>query len=388
MNSIQKQNGNFLLYVTIILLLVSMLVFPTEVAKGGLASLRLCVATVIPTIFPFLVASYMFTHSNLAKKVSELFAPFLRFVFKLPPICSIPFILGIISGYPVGGSVNYSLMEEGKLSKQVSERLMPFCNNAGPTFIIGGVGSVMLGNPEMGFLLYFVHIISALLCAFIYFSLFPCKNKESFLLPPQKEKSFSLLLTNGVKSSVITILNICGFILFFGVVIEILKASMIISDIARFVCVIMPFLDFDVVYPMLIGIIEMTTGVNECVMLLPLPIALIIIEMLISFGGFSVYFQVSSLINREDFSLAPYFFGKVATSLLSGVIMFIFLHFTGFSAPVFARANINPSVFDHPYQMLFSYMGVFFVFALFVFVPLFVCDCIEFGKCKRPCSRK
>ena len=52
---------------------------------------------------------------------------------------SFPFIMGIISGYPVGAKIVCNMRSEGKLSKVEAERLLSFTNNSGPLFIIGTV---------------------------------------------------------------------------------------------------------------------------------------------------------------------------------------------------------------------------------------------------------
>ncbi len=49
------------------------------------------------------------------------------------------FIMGIISGYPVGASIVTEFRNSGECSKAEAERLLSFTNNSGPLFIIGTV---------------------------------------------------------------------------------------------------------------------------------------------------------------------------------------------------------------------------------------------------------
>ena len=50
----------------------------------------------------------------------------------------------------------------GSITASEGERLLGFCNNSGPAFIIGAVGSGVFGSVKIGLLLYAVHILSEL----------------------------------------------------------------------------------------------------------------------------------------------------------------------------------------------------------------------------------
>lgn len=56
------------------------------------------------------------------------------------------FIMGIISGYPVGAKIVTEFRKNGNCSRAEAERLLAFTNNSGPLFIIGTVGVSMFGN--------------------------------------------------------------------------------------------------------------------------------------------------------------------------------------------------------------------------------------------------
>lgn len=56
------------------------------------------------------------------------------------------FIMGIISGYPVGAKIVTEFRLNGDCSKAEAERLLAFTNNSGPLFIIGTIGVSMFGN--------------------------------------------------------------------------------------------------------------------------------------------------------------------------------------------------------------------------------------------------
>ncbi len=60
-------------------------------------------------------------------------------IFNVPGIGAYAFIMGIISGYPVGAKIVTEFRKNGECSKVEAERLLSFSNNSGPLFIIGTV---------------------------------------------------------------------------------------------------------------------------------------------------------------------------------------------------------------------------------------------------------
>ncbi len=60
-------------------------------------------------------------------------------IFNVPGIGAYAFIMGIISGYPVGAKIVTEFRKNGECSKAEAERLLAFTNNSGPLFIIGTV---------------------------------------------------------------------------------------------------------------------------------------------------------------------------------------------------------------------------------------------------------
>ena len=70
---------------------------------------------------------------------------------------SFAFIMGILSGYPMGAKIAANFRQNNICSKVECERLLSFTNNSGPLFIIGSVGISLFGNSTIGFLLLFTH---------------------------------------------------------------------------------------------------------------------------------------------------------------------------------------------------------------------------------------
>ena len=82
----------------------------------------------------------------------------MRPVFNVDGKGSFCFIMGLISGYPIGAKIACEFRKQNICSKIECERLLSFTNNSGPLFIVGTVGISMFGNTSIGLLLLITNI--------------------------------------------------------------------------------------------------------------------------------------------------------------------------------------------------------------------------------------
>ena len=243
---------------------------------------------------------------------------------------AIALIMGIISGYPTGAKIAVNFRENNICSKEEAERLLAFTNNSGPLFIIGTVGISLFGDVRIGYILLISHIISCLIVGIIFRNWKKWKSKFRNLYEYKEEKQIRLkdlgeILGNSIKKSIITILNIGGFIVIFSVIISILEESNFFEIIENFCSNIN--IPNGVATGVISGIIELTNGVNKISFLGSSNLYIILASFLIGFGGISVLFQVYSVIAKSDISIKPYFYGKLFQSIISAIIMMVILMF-------------------------------------------------------------
>ncbi len=122
-----------------------------EAVRWGLT---LCARSVIPALFPYFVVSGLFISLGFADGVGRRLEPLIRRLFGVGGAGASAFFLGLLGGYPVGGRTVGQLYRAGRLSKDEAERLLAFCNNAGPSFILGVVGAGCFGSLRTGIYLY------------------------------------------------------------------------------------------------------------------------------------------------------------------------------------------------------------------------------------------
>ena len=151
-------------------------------------ALALCARSVVPSLFPFLGAS----SALLALGFGELAAPWLAGLmeplFRVPGAGSAALVLGLVGGYPIGAKTAADLYRENLVSREEAERLLAFCNNSNPVFLI----SVLAGILSVCVFVVFFYVLAqpltavggrlgaVLVAALELFSLTPLLTADAF----------------------------------------------------------------------------------------------------------------------------------------------------------------------------------------------------------------
>ena len=135
-------------------------IFSEVLLESMKRGMKLCISSVIPSLFPFAVLSELTVRSGAADGIARLFGGAFERLFGVRREGAIALILGIICGFPIGTRSALSLYERGSLSRDELERLLCFCNGPSPAFLIGGIGTSLFGSRELGILLFAAELIS------------------------------------------------------------------------------------------------------------------------------------------------------------------------------------------------------------------------------------
>lgn len=285
------------------------------------SALVLCAERVIPSLFPFFVLSSFMVNTGFVSSAGRCIAPVAKRLFKVSGSGAVVFVMGLLCGYPTGAKMVAELYETKQISKNEAMRLLPFCNNSGPLFVIGAVGG-MLGSTHLGLVLYGIHAASAVLTG-LAFSMFS-KQAESrgsqTVLAVNLGDAFSESMFRGVT----TMLNVCGFILFFSV----LRAF--------FLPVIESVFGHGAAGLTVGGMAEVTLGAEAvCFAGRTLSHTLILLSAIIGFGGVCVLLQVWGVVARAGLGIKTYALGKLLQMGISAGIAAILVA-TWKTVPAFA----------------------------------------------------
>ncbi len=251
---------------------------------GAQSGVQLCLITVIPSLFPFFVLSIL-----LNSTLSGFQLPFLG---KIGQLCGIPtgaeplLISGFLGGYPVGAQGIAEAYKAGQLSPQTAQRMLAFCNNAGPAFLFGMVASFF---PEswMVWALWAIHISGALFTAVIL----PSPTTDDCTLSGKSAMSANQIMARALSAMG----TVCGWIIVFRVVVEFLQ---------RWILFLLP-VSFQVAVT---GMLELSNGCCFLPLIENMDMRFVLCSGMLAFGGLCVTMQTISV--SSGLSIRHYLLGK------------------------------------------------------------------------------
>ena len=299
----------FVLFLLLLLALAGLLLSPDTSAQACRDALSLCAQTVIPSLFPFFVLSSLLVSGGGADAFSALLGGLMHPLFGLGGTGASALALGLLGGYPVGARTVAELYGTGTLEKKEAERLLGFCNNAGPGFILGICGGAVLHSSRAGLYLYLVHTASALLTAILLCHDLPRRGSVyRKAAQSAKSASFASLFPAAVRSSLTGILNVCAFVTLFLVLLRLLAEALPAT------------VSTSALYPLLLGFVELTNGVTA---LSPTRGGFVCCAVLLAWGGLSVHAQTLSVLDSTSLSTRFYWRGKMMQAALSAPLAWL-----------------------------------------------------------------
>lgn len=385
---------------------ICLVVFSKSNLTAATNGLTLWATCVVPSLFPFFVITNLLSHTKVVSFTGKLLDKLMRPLFNVPGVGGFAFVMGLISGYPVGAKVVSDFRENGLVTKDEGERLLAFTNNSGPLFILSSVGIGLFGDTKTGLLLLCTHVLACITVGIIL-GKFSKKSDDEFRgiyrncnsYLNNKSEQFSVknrtanlgrnsvtfknlgeVLGNSINSSISTILMIGGFVVTFSVIISILNQTHALDLLSKFFNPILSFLGFDLSFakPLLSGILELTNGVNLIANIHIKAISqnVILCAFLLGFGGLSVLLQVFSIVAKTDLSMKKYFIGKFLQGIFEAIYTFLALKFIPFINLDIVAASVSGSesiaTLNSNTAALYSYFYDFGIFVIGVVCVLII----------------
>ena len=320
----------------ICLFTILLLVFSKTNLSSAKSGLSLWASYVVPSLLPFFIATELLGYTNVVSYLGKLLNKFMRPMFNVPGEGAFPFIMGIISGYPVGAKIVSDLKRQGICNNVECERLIAFTNNSGPLFIVGTVGIGLFKDTKTGILLLITHILACITVGFL-FRWWKWKKRSSFSDTSLNTLPSKICLSNlgevlaaSIMNAINTIFLIGGFVVLFSVVISILNSSGSLDLVANFLSPILNIFGLSSKYVkgILTGLIELTNGVCSIASIVNknISINIVICSFLLGFGGISVALQVLSITSKSGISIKPYLIGKLLQGCFAAFYTYLILN--------------------------------------------------------------
>lgn len=271
---------------------------PAAAGQAAREGLLLCYRSVIPALFPFFVLSSLFISLGYADAAGRVLAPVFRRLFHVSGVGGSAFFLGILGGYPMGARTVGQLYREGACDKREAERLLAFCNNSGPAFILGIAGEQAFASSRAGVFLYLIHVLAALLTGILLRGRGGAPRSAAARRTPLP---FSRAFVGAVQNGFSGILGVCGFVVFFSVLLR------LIADLTG------------LRHGLFLGFWELTCGILG---LRGGRWGFIWAATLLGWGGLSVHAQTAAMLAGTGLSLGEHLRGKLLQAAISFALAF------------------------------------------------------------------
>ncbi len=291
------------LIITILTLIFLTVFLSDEIKTYAEKGLILCAESIIPTLFPFMIFSDLilsFSSTNEENTASRIF----KKIFGLNPACIVPFICGILCGFPVGAVCVKNLYNGGIIDKNDAEFLLGICATPSLAFIVSGVGAGMMGSSKYGFFLWLSVIFAAMITGLIF------REKEYKFKNSKEIKRQKFDFVESVRSSGYTMISICSFIIFFSIVIGLLGE--VIKN--------------DYIHALFSSVFEIGNASSLIAdsKLFSNELKLIFLGFALGFSGISVYMQTVSIVSESKLSCKTYLKMKLIQGLISALLFSVF----------------------------------------------------------------
>ena len=182
------------------------------------------------------------------------------------------------------------------------ERLLAFCNNAGPGFLLGVCGAGVFSSARAGAALYLIHAAAAIFSGVLICRALPPVPYHKTRVQDGKRQRFSTVFPLAVQSALSGCLNVSAFVVFFTVLVRLLLHFLPPQFASSLLC------------SLLLGFLELTSGT------LSLPASragFLACAAMLGWGGMSVHCQTLSALAASPLTARYYYKGKALQSLLS-----------------------------------------------------------------------
>lgn len=303
------------------------------------SSILLCLTVIIPSLFCFMVISNFIMLTNLSIIMFKPFNFISKYILKLPSSLTYVFILSMIGGYPIGAKLISELVRSNKIDIITANRMLIFCVNSGPAFILGAVAIPIFNSTTIGILIFFSHIISALIIGFISSFKIKSINQNNYQLD---FLSYSTGIINSVSLSIKTLANISGLVVLFSAIISILSKFGIIDKLTF---LLQTFIPADISNVIAQGMLEITTGINSATSITPSMMLIVCITFITGFSGICIIFQSITMFSGIKIKKFQFILFRLIHATLSAIIVSFVIKFFNIAIPVYyVNQQITPKI--------------------------------------------
>lgn len=359
------------------------ILFPKDIISASKEGISLWFNNVLPSLLPFIIGTNILIGLGAVSFIGTLFEPVMAKLFNVSGCGAFAWILGMMSGYPIGAKITCDLEKSNQLTTIEAQRLISFSNNSGPLFMLGAVAIGMFGNTHSGYLIMISHYLSAITVGIIFRNYKSSKNSVHYSVVRKNTlkkalynlksarikdgRTFGAVLGDSVKNAMETVVIIGGFIILFSVLTKVLEITNLLYVFKEMINPLFNIIKLDdsTSNGILIGIVEITNGCKSLSIEKITAVKIIASAGIVSWGGLSIHAQSLSFISKTKIKPGIYIFSKLLNGIIASIYCALLYPFFNIEKSIDTFSNIQKNNIVNTF--VFSSLG-FILSLIFIMI--------------------
>lgn len=296
---VDKKSG--VLLAAVLTAACALLIFPAQAAEGAKNGVNYSLNILLPSLYPFMVLSVFIVKSGLAGKLGAALEKPTQALFRLPGAAAASIIMSVVGGFPAGARSAAALAEAGLVTQTQAERMMYYCVNAGPSFLITAVGVGFLHSAQAGAILFASQLISFLVMGIVSGAFSRKEPEPKYRQKKEAPSGTAQALIDSAADAAYSTLMMCCLVILFAAGMNLLRGAISIP-LLSVACS---------------AALEVTGG---CADLARFSAPLWVFAFAVGWSGVCVHLQVLACLGRAKIRKGRFVLCRLAQGTISAVV--------------------------------------------------------------------
>ena len=306
-----RKLNSLLISLIIVFFLTQFLINSENLFNTFFSSIDMWFTKLFPTMFIFFILNDLLNNYHFPLIMSKIFGKIFNKLFKLPKKSSYIVFLSMTSGFPSNAKIILDALDNKIINEMDANKLLTMTHFSNPLFIIYTVGTNVLHDKKIGFIILLSHYLTNFIVGFLFRNIYKenINNQKEIAYKPSLP--FINVLKNSINNTIKISLNVLGIIIFFSLFIKIINNYLNLHSFSNL---------------LLNGLLEITNGFNILKDSAISPFkAAILSSFFISFGGISIHMQISSILSKYQLNYYLYLIARLIHGGISSLLTLIIL---------------------------------------------------------------
>ena len=284
-----KRIKNMFLYILFTFIIYIFLSNPNIIILSMNSSVNTFINSLVPSLLPFLILTDILKNYGYFNFLDNI----IRFKY------SSFFIVSLISGLPANANLLRNYFKNNEISKEDAEKILSCSFFPGPMFVVGFVGTTLIKNTKIAFIMLLIIYASNLIMFLFYYKTLDASQKSVII---KKEPLFTCFKKSIISNSKV-MLMILGCLSLFNILI----------------CVLGYYFNLNGnLLSIINGFLEISSGLKSISFSnINTYLKYVFMTVTLSFSGISVLSQAFSLLNEYELNILYIIKQKIIIALIS-----------------------------------------------------------------------